>query len=448
MHFHILGIGGTFMAGLALLAREQGHQISGCDQAIYPPMSDQLMNAGIVLHEGYDDSQLDNISADFYIVGNAMRRGMPVIERLLNEKRRYLSGPQWLADFVLPNRTVLAVAGTHGKTTTTSILSWILQFAELTPGFLIGGIPENFGVSARLGNSPYFVLEADEYDSAFFDKRAKFIHYQPKFLLLNNLEFDHGDIYSNLAAIQKQFHHLIRTVPANGRIIYPDADINLETTLGMGCWTPLQTVGGDWQATDIADGGQQFTVLQNGKKVSEVHWPLLGIHNINNGLGAIAMAYAVGVTPQIACEALTYFRNVKRRLELKGIKRNVAVYDDFAHHPTAISATIKAIKSATKGRVIAVLEPRSNTMRMGHFRQELGPSLHEADYVFLYQAPDLPWDLQTVLETPASTGEISRSVNELINRICQTVRPEDAVLVMSNGSFEGIHERLLSALGS
>ncbi len=446
MHFHILGIGGTFMAGLALLAREQGHQISGCDQAIYPPMSTQLAAAGIELHEGYDATQLDTFNADCFIVGNAMRRGLPVIERLLNDGLPYLSGPQWLADFVLPKKTVLAVAGTHGKTTTSSLLTYILDYAELAPGFLIGGIPENFGVSARLGNSHYFVLEADEYDSAFFDKRAKFIHYRPRVLLLNNLEFDHGDIYPDLNAIQTQFHHVIRTVPAKGRIIYPVNDDALINTLKMGCWTPTETVGADWQAINTKQDGQRFSVHYQNKQVGEVHWSLLGNHNVNNALGAIAAAHAIGVKPSIACEALKHFRNVKRRLELLGIKNEIAVYDDFAHHPTAISATISALKPRVKGRLIAVLEPRSNTMKMGHFRHELGPALSGADYVFLYQVSDLPWALDSILETPHINGEISHSISELISRICQFATPHDAILIMSNGGFGGIYEQLLTAL--
>lgn len=377
MHIHILGVCGTFMAGVALLARAAGHRVSGCDAGVYPPMSTQLAEAGIALREGYAPEQLAEFQPDMVVVGNVMSRGRPIVEALLNSRRPYVSGPAWLAEHVLRDRQVLAVAGTHGKTTTSSLLAWILESAGLEPGFLIGGIPANFGVSARLGTAPCFVVEADEYDTAFFDKRSKFVHYRPHTLILNNLEFDHADIFPDLAAIQRQFHHLLRTVPGNGRIIANGQDANLDEVLAMGCWTPVEQFGsGDWEAQEIAPDGGSFTVVERGEVRGQAEWTQLGRHNVHNALAAVAAARHIGVPVAAALAALRDFQGVKRRLELRGSVDGITVYDDFAHHPTAIATTLAGLRARVGSQpIIAVLEPRSNTMKLGVFKDSLAPAL-------------------------------------------------------------------------
>lgn len=453
---HILGICGTFMGGLALIARELGWEVSGCDANVYPPMSDQLEAAGIGLHEGYDPEQLPDDA--LIVIGNALSRGNPAVEAVLNRGLPYQSGPEWLADAVLADRWVLAVSGTHGKTTASSMLAWLLEDAGLEPGFLIGGVPLNFGVSARLGSGNFFVIEADEYDTAFFDKRAKFVHYRPRTLVINNLEFDHADIYPDLVAIQRQFHHLLRCVPSNGRLLTPAAVPALEEVLAMGCWTPRETfsVGesdADWRA-DVDDAGasrwQLFSPGGAGTAKDAplpVSWGQRGAHNVANALGACAAARHVGVTPAQAVDALSRFRGVRRRLELRGAVADIQVYDDFAHHPTAIFSTLNALCGAAgRKRVLAVIEPRSNTMRMGEHRAALAPSTAPADQVFWYQPRGLGWSLDDVLAASQVPAQISDDIEELIALIVDQALPGDDVVVMSNGSFGGIHERLLTAL--
>jgi UDP-N-acetylmuramate: L-alanyl-gamma-D-glutamyl-meso-diaminopimelate ligase len=447
VHIHILGIGGTFMAGLALLARAAGHTVSGSDANVYPPMSTQLEEAGIRLMEGYDPAHLTP-APDSVVVGNVMSRGRPIVEYLLDSAIPYTSGPAWLAEHVLRGRWVLAVAGTHGKTTVTSMLAWILDQAGLQPGFLIGGIAQDFGVSARLGKPPFFVVEADEYDTAFFDKRSKFVHYLPRTLVLNNLEYDHADIFPDLAAIQRQFHHLVRTVPGSGRIIVNGADAHLQQTLAMGCWTPLERFGeGDWQARDISPDGGAFEVIHRGDKQGRLDWTQAGLHNVHNALAAIAAAHHAGVPTARAMAALRSFQGVKRRLEWRGTVNAVQVYDDFAHHPTAIATTVAGLRARRgTGRIIAVLEPRSNTLRQGVFKNALAPALAGADQVVLYQAPDLGWDLREVSAALDGKGRVCASIDAAIAAVCTDARPGDTVLIMSNGGFGGIHERLLAAL--
>ncbi|MCB1919033.1 MAG: UDP-N-acetylmuramate:L-alanyl-gamma-D-glutamyl-meso-diaminopimelate ligase [Candidatus Competibacteraceae bacterium] len=448
MHIHILGICGTFMAGIALLARAAGHTVSGCDAGVYPPMSTQLAEAGIALREGYDPGQLTEFKPDAVVVGNVMSRGRPIIEELLNQAWPYTSGPAWLAEHVLQDRKVLAVAGTHGKTTTSSLLAWILEYAGLEPGFLIGGIPANFGVSARLGQAPFFVVEADEYDTAFFDKRSKFVHYRPRTLILNNLEFDHADIFPDLAAIQRQFHHLLRTVPGAGLIVAHGQDAHLTEVLAMGCWTPVQRFGtGDWEAREIVPDSSAFDVVFQGKLQGRVEWGQLGMHSIHNGLAAIAAAGHAGVPPATAIEALRGFQGVKRRLEVRGAVHGVTVYDDFAHHPTAIATTLSGLRARVGAEpIIAVLEPRSNTMKLGVFKDSLAPALAVADAVVLYQAPELGWNLAAVGAALGSKGHVSHSLDETLAAIQAQAKPGTHVLIMSNGGFGGIHERLLEAL--
>ncbi|HXH02336.1 MAG TPA: UDP-N-acetylmuramate:L-alanyl-gamma-D-glutamyl-meso-diaminopimelate ligase [Candidatus Competibacteraceae bacterium] len=447
MDLHILGICGTFMAGVALLARALGHSVSGSDANAYPPMSTQLASLGIRVCEGYAPAHLDEVP-DLIIVGNAMTRGNPMVEAALARGIPYVSGPQWLYDEVLKQRWVLAVAGTHGKTTTSSLLAWILEEAGLQPGFLIGGIPANFGVSARLGQGPFFVVEADEYDTAFFDKRSKFVHYRPRTAVLNNLEYDHADIFPDLAAIQRQFHHLVRTVPGNGLIVANGADANLAETLQMGCWTPVETFAtGDWEARAVAADGSAFTVCLQGQPLGRVQWSQLGQHNVHNALAAIAAARHVGVPPVQAIAALASFQGVKRRLELRGEAGGVQVYDDFAHHPTAIATTLAGLKARHAGRVIAVLEPRSNTMKAGVFKDSLAPSLAAADAVVLYQDPQLGWSLEAVTAGLNGRARVLRSIADVVAAVVSEARPGDAVLVMSNGGFGGIHQKLLEALG-
>lgn len=448
MHIHILGICGTFMGGLALLARELGMTVTGSDANVYPPMSDQLAAAGIAVSEGYEPAHMEP-APDLVVMGNAMTRGNPAVEFVLNKGLPYVSGPQWLAEHVLRGRWVLGVSGTHGKTTTSSLLAWILEHAGMSPGFLIGGVPDNFGETARLGNTPFFVIEADEYDTAFFDKRSKFVHYQPRTLVINNLEFDHADIFEDLAAIQKQFHHLIRTVPSEGLIISP-SEKPIEQVMEMGCWTPRQLIGneGDWQANLLSKDGTQFEVSFKGQK-AEVHWNMVGQHNVSNALAAIAAAHHVGVTVEHACEALSEFVGVKRRLELRGEVDNIRVYDDFAHHPTAIATTVAGLRARIGNRkLVAVLEPRSNTMKMGVHQDTLAQSLIQADRVLLFQDAGLKWSLKQVSETLGDHVSVFDSVDSIVNTLQKEAEQGDEILVMSNGGFGGIHQKILEALKS
>ncbi|HHJ15447.1 MAG TPA: UDP-N-acetylmuramate:L-alanyl-gamma-D-glutamyl-meso-diaminopimelate ligase [Gammaproteobacteria bacterium] len=451
MKIHILGICGTFMGGLAILAREAGFEVEGSDTNVYPPMSTQLQAQGITLKQGYSAQHLDP-APDQVVVGNAMSRGNAAVEAMLNQGLSYTSGPQWLAEHLLQDRWVLAVAGTHGKTTTASMLAWILEAAGLKPGFLIGGVPNNFGLSARLGETPFFVVEADEYDTAFFDKRSKFVHYRPRTLVLNNLEFDHADIFPDLAAIQRQFHHLLRIVPGNGLVISNASDGNLSEVLDMGCWSEVETVSVDafpaqWQARAIVADGSHFSVLLDGVVQGEVQWSQLGAHNMHNALSAIAAARHVGVPVAQSVEALQAFTGVKRRLEVRGEVNGITVYDDFAHHPTAIATTLAGLRnSAGTGRLLAILEPRSNTMRLGVHREQLAGSLADADAVWLYQPQDMGWDLQDVSDNLTRPVVVAAQLDELVSSIVAQARPGDRLVVMSNGSFGGIHEKLLEQL--
>ena len=449
MHIHILGIGGTFMGGVAMLAKELGMAVSGSDAHIYPPMSDQLAAAGITVKQGYLAEHLDP-APDWVVVGNALSRGNPAVEYMLNQGLHYVSGPQWLSDNVLQNKWVLAVAGTHGKTTTSSLLAWILQDAGMAPGFLIGGVPTNFGKTACLGDTSFFVIEADEYDTAFFDKRSKFVHYQARTLVINNLEFDHADIFVDLAAIQQQFHHLIRTVPANGLLITPPRIDAIEQVINMGCWTPKQTIGineGELCAQEIADDGMQFDVAFEGKKIATVAWSMLGIHNIHNALAAIAAARHVGVSIAQASDSLSRFKGIKRRMELRGKVRGITIYDDFAHHPTAIKMTIDGLRANIGAkRLIAILDPRSNTMKMGIHQPTLAASLKLADVVMLFEHQDLTLSLSAIQQQLGDKATICRSIDEIIQSVAKMTQEGDTILVMSNGSFGGIHQRLLDAL--
>lgn len=449
MHLHILGICGTFMGSLALLARELGHTVTGSDQNVYPPMSTQLESAGIALMQGYEASHLQP-HPDLVIVGNAMKRGIPAVEYVLDQGLPYTSGPEFLARYILPNKHVLAVAGTHGKTTTTTMLAWVLEQAGLNPGFLIGGVPLGFSQSARLGGD-YFVVEADEYDSAFFDKRSKFVHYHPRTAILNNLEFDHADIFDNLAAIQKQFHHLVRTIPQSGQVIVPNNEPALDEVLEMGCWTPVVRTGidsnADWQAKLHSADGSAFAVYHAGELVGEVNWSMSGRHSVANGIACIAAAAHVGVDPQVACAALSNFGGVKRRMELLGTVRGVEVYDDFAHHPTAIDTTLDgARKKLGERRLWAIIEPRSNTMRMGSHKDGLAHSARVADQVIWYQPAGLDWDLSPVIAAAPNPSQVLSSLEEIVARIVQDAREGDAVVIMSNGGFGGLHQKLLAAL--
>jgi UDP-N-acetylmuramate: L-alanyl-gamma-D-glutamyl-meso-diaminopimelate ligase len=486
MHVHILGIAGTFMGGVAAIAKAAGFRVTGSDLNVYPPMSDQLAALGIELIQGYGAEQLD-LDPDIVVVGNALSRGRPVIEALLDRGMAYTSGPQWLAEHVLKDRHVLAVAGTHGKTTTASMLAWILEHAGLEPGFLIGGVPSNFDATARLGGgdarggdaagtaggaagagaaggaavagaaggaavAAHFVIEADEYDTAFFDKRAKFVHYRPRTLILNNLEYDHADIYPDVAAIRWQFAQLLRTVPGSGRIVRNGADAELEAAIAQGCWTPCQTFGlraaDEWSAT-LAPGKAcgEFTVLRDRREVGEVRWQLLGEHNVMNALAAIAAADHVGIAPERAALALGQFHGVKRRMEIRGTVGGVTVYDDFAHHPTAIETTLLGLRARLpEARIITVLEPRSNTMKLGVHRDELAPALAAADSAWFLNAPELGWDLSAALAPLGRRARLEGSVEGLVEGIVAEVQPGDQVLVMSNGGFGGLHEKLLAAL--
>ncbi len=449
MRIHILGICGTFMGGLALLARALGHEVTGSDANVYPPMSTLLEKQGIDLIQGYDASQLDP-APDLVIIGNAMTRGNACVEAVLERNIPYMSGPQWLHDFVLRDRWVIAVAGTHGKTTTAGMAAWILQACGLEPGFVIGGVPGNFEVSATLGKSPFFVIEADEYDCAFFDKRSKFVHYCPRTLILNNLEFDHADIFDDLRAIQKQFHHLVRIVPGQGKIILPEQDPNLKQVLAMGCWSEQEHTGdgAKWQAKKLSPDASHWEVWLDGAPVGEVNWSLVGEHNMNNGLMAIAAARHVGVKPDDAARALNDFVNARRRLELRGESNGIKVYDDFAHHPTAILATLAALRGKVGGtaRILAVLEPRSNTMKMGISKNDLAPALGRADEVFLFQPHHIPWQVSEVADACVQTAHWSADIDNLVEMIAKVALPGDTILVMSNGGFGGIHQKLLDRL--
>lgn len=450
MKLHILGICGTFMGSLAQLAKAQGHDVSGSDAGVYPPMSDQLEAAGITLTEGFDPAGIP-ADCDLVIIGNAMSRGNPSVEYVLDRGIPYTSGPQWLGQYVLRGRWVAAVSGTHGKTTTSSMLAWILESAGMFPGYLIGGVPENFSVSARLGDSPFFVIEADEYDTAFFDKRSKFVHYQPRTLIMNNLEFDHADIFPDLAAIERQFHHLVRTVPGTGLIVSPHNDPALGRVMQQGCWTPVQTCGadGDWQWRALKADGSAFEVNFEGQQVA-VQWGLTGLHNISNAVAAMAAARHMGVTPAIAAEALSGFRSVKRRMECVNPGADVPVYDDFAHHPTAIRTTLQGARAQLdadgKGRLIAVLEPRSNTMKLGRHKHELADSVVDADQTFWFQPAGIDWSLQEVADQCSAPAVVADDIEALLQQVCTAVAPGDRVVVMSNGGFHNFPRRLASAL--
>ncbi len=450
MHIHILGICGTFMGGIAAIAKAMGHKVTGSDANVYPPMSTQLEELGIELTQGYDASQFEPVP-DLVIIGNAMSRGNPAVEYVLNTNLPYTSGPQWLAEHVLQSRWVLAVSGTHGKTTTTSMLAWILEYAGLKPGFLIGGIPQNFDVSARLGDAPFFVIEADEYDTAFFDKRSKFVHYRPRTLIINNLEYDHADIFPDLAAIQRQFHHLLRMVPGNGLVLSPANVAAVDDTLAMGCWSEQQRYGSDWKTELLSKDGSAFSVSLQGETgdevLGEVHWDLTGQHSVDNGLMALAAARHAGVPVKVAIEALNSFIAPKRRMELKGTVADIAVYDDFAHHPTAIDTTLNGLRNKVgEKRILAVLEPRSNTMRLGVHKQALPASLKNADQVFLFEPLNSGWSLADVALACGNKAQVSSDIADLVTLITDAAAQGDSIVIMSNGGFGGIHDKLLDTL--
>ncbi|HEX7441854.1 MAG TPA: UDP-N-acetylmuramate:L-alanyl-gamma-D-glutamyl-meso-diaminopimelate ligase [Caldimonas sp.] len=453
MHLHILGICGTFMGGLAALARESGHTVTGCDANVYPPMSEQLRALGIDLIEGYGADQLA-LAPDLFVVGNAIVRGNPLMEAILDAGLNYTSGPQWLADHVLPGRHVLAVAGTHGKTTTTAMLAWILDSAGLAPGFLVGGVPGNFGVSARLGRVGHglpFVIEADEYDTAFFDKRSKFVHYRPRTLILNNLEYDHADIFENLAAIERQFHHLVRTVPSQGRLVVNSREESLQRVLAMGCWSTVQRFGAKKEepgALRARGEPHAFDVLRGSLKIARVDWALLGEHNQLNALAAIGAAEHVGVAPEAAAKALSTFANVRRRLELRGSVNRIAVYDDFAHHPTAMRTTIDGLRRKVgRERILAVFEPRSNTMKLGVVKAQLPWSLEKADLAFCHSG-GLDWDAAAALKPLGAQAVVCATIDQLVAEVVAAARPGDHILCMSNGGFGDVQAKLLDALGA
>lgn len=454
MHIHILGICGTFMGGIAALAKQSGFKVTGCDANAYPPMSTQLGVQGIELIEGYTPEQT-KLNPDVYVIGNAVSRGNPLMEAILNQGLPYISGPQWLAENVLQGQWVLAVAGTHGKTTTASMVAWILEYAGLAPGFLIGGVPENFSVSARLpgrpkqdekSTSPFFVIEADEYDTAFFDKRSKFVHYHPRTVVLNNLEFDHADIFEDLAAIEKQFHHLVRTIPQNGLVV-SNIEESLQRVIDKGCWTPVETFGSEdkWHAKN-AKGDGSFDVMFGSEYQGHLAWDIIGRHNQMNAMASIAAARHVGVPVVQSIEALNTFKNVKRRMELSGVVSNISVYDDFAHHPTAIATTVSGLRASVgQARIIAVLEPRSNTMKLGMMKSALPTSLVEADFVLCYGG-NVDWDIAEALRPIQKKSQVLMDLDVLIDEIVKIAQPNDHILVMSNGGFGGIHQKLLNAL--
>jgi UDP-N-acetylmuramate: L-alanyl-gamma-D-glutamyl-meso-diaminopimelate ligase len=449
-----LGICGTFMGGLAALAREAGHRVTGCDAGVYPPMSDQLQALGIDLMEGFGAEQLA-LKPDMFVIGNVVSRQrltdgqpkFPLMEALMDAGLPYTSGPQWLAEHVLQGRHVMAVAGTHGKTTTTSMLAWSLEYAGLNPGFLVGGVPLNFGISARLGAPhPFFVIEADEYDTAFFDKRSKFVHYRPRTAILNNLEFDHADIFDNLAAIERQFHHLVRTVPTQGRVVVNGLEESLTRVLHSGCWSDVRSFGAT--VSDFTAQGEpdRFDVLFQGNLVGQVAWGLQGVHNQLNALAAIAAADHVGVAPSVAAQALCSFENVKRRMEIRGQVRGITVYDDFAHHPTAMRTTVDGLRRQVQsGRILAIFEPRSNTMKLGTMKAQLPWSLEAADLAFCH-AGGLDWDAQDALSPMGNKAQVAHNIDELVQQVLQAALPGDHLLCMSNGGFGGVHQRLLQAL--
>ncbi len=441
MKIHILGICGTFMGGIAAIAKQAGHQVTGCDANVYPPMSTQLEAMGIQLIEGFDAGQI-KLEPDVFVIGNVVSRGNPLMEEILNRGLPYISGPQWLAENVLHGKWVLAVAGTHGKTTTSSMLAWILEYGNLNPGFLVGGVPQNFGISARLTEMPFFVIEADEYDTAFFDKRSKFVHYRPRTAILNNLEFDHADIFPDLAAIETQFHHLVRTVPGNGLIVANGREASLERVLARGCWTPVEKFG-------VGDGwimGGADTIAFKEAFQGRLQWDLMGEHNRMNALAAIAAARHAGIPAEVSIEALAAFRNVKRRMEVRGVVNRITVYDDFAHHPTAIETTVAGLRQKVgDARILAVLEPRSNTMKLGVMKDALPASLKDADQVFCYGA-NLGWDAAAALAPLGGKAAAFDDLGALVAAVASTARPGDHVLVMSNGGFGGVHGKLLAAL--
>jgi UDP-N-acetylmuramate: L-alanyl-gamma-D-glutamyl-meso-diaminopimelate ligase len=448
-HVHILGICGTFMGGVALLARELGFEVSGSDANVYPPMSTQLEAAGITLCEGYEARHLQP-APDLVVVGNALSRGNPAVEYLLNSRIPYISGPQWLAENLLGERWVLAVAGTHGKTSTSSLLAWILEQANMAPGFLIGGVPANFGLSARLGKSDFFVVEADEYDTAFFDKRSKFVHYRPRTLCLNNLEFDHADIFADLDAIKTQFHHLLRTVPGEGLVVHRAGDEALDDVLSRGCWSQTQSFAaegvGDWSIANASADGSEFELVYGNESVP-VQWGLGGKHNLENALAAVAAAHHVGVPLTIAAEALATFQGIKRRMELLADINGVRIYDDFAHHPTAINTTLQGMRAAVGGgRILVLLEPRSRTMRMGQHRHSLPAATAAADLVWWYQPDGLDWDLEDVVAASPVPAELCSDTSDMVKRVITVSRPGDHIVVMSNGDFEGVPQLLVSEL--
>jgi UDP-N-acetylmuramate: L-alanyl-gamma-D-glutamyl-meso-diaminopimelate ligase len=468
LKLHILGICGTFMGGIAALARELGHEVEGSDANVYPPMSTQLEQLGIALKQGFSAAHLEP-APDLVVVGNALSRGNAAIEHVLDKRLRYISGPQWLGETLLADRRVLAVAGTHGKTTTTSLLAWILEAQGRDPGFLVGGVPANFGVSARLGGTRSgpssgaarhllpggegdFVIEADEYDTAFFDKRSKFVHYRPSIAILNNLEYDHADIFPDVAAIQRQFHHLVRTVPGNGRLIVNAEDARLAEVLAMGCWTPVDTFGidaGDWRARLTQADGSSFVVSQHGRELGEAHWQLTGRHNVMNALAALAAASAVGVDAGAALSALATFRNVARRMELVCEHAGVRVYDDFAHHPTAIATTLAGLRAKVgTARILVGMEPRSNSMRMGAHADELAPSLADADAIVFLKRAELPWDASRIVTALDGRGRTAATVDELVAALLADARAGDHVVFMSNGGFENAPRRFAAALAA
>lgn len=465
MHIHILGVCGTFMGSLAQLAKALGHRVTGSDANVYPPMSTQLEQAGIELMQGFDPAHLQP-APDLVVIGNAMSRGNPAVEYVLNQGIAYTSGPQWLRDHVLQGKWVLAVAGTHGKTTTSSMLAWILEYAGMAPGYLIGGVTKNFPTSARLGDTPFFVVEADEYDSAFFDKRSKFVHYNARTVILNNLEFDHADIFPDLAAIQKQFHHLVRTVPNNGLLISPSNDKALAEVIAQGCWTPQQQFSVvdetetpvnnsvEWQAKLLAADGSSFAVLQNGEEIAQVNWEQTGIHNVNNGLAAMIAARHVGVTPEHSAKALEQFAGVKRRMECladflysKELGHSVKVYDDFAHHPTAIKTTLAGLRAKVGDeKIIAIIEPRSNTMRMGVHKNALNKSVTDADDVLWYQPANVDWAMDEIVNKSPVPAKLLRNLDELIHCTLSLCEKNTHIVIMSNGGFGGVHQKLIGQL--
>ena len=448
MHIHILGICGTFMGSLAVLAKELGHRVTGSDANVYPPMSTQLQAQGIELTQGYDAAQLDP-APDLVVIGNALSRGNPAVEYVLNKGLPYVSGPQWLADHVLQGRWVLAVAGTHGKTTTSSMLAWVLEHAGMNPGFLIGGVPQNFAVSARVGETPFFVVEADEYDSAFFDKRSKFVHYRPRTAILNNLEFDHADIFPDLPAIERQFHHLVRTIPSEGLVIHPTTEPALQRVIQMGCWTPVQTTGegGQWQARLLSDDGSRFEVIFEGAVQGVVEWDMTGQHDVANALATLAAARHVGVVPKQGIEALGVFKSVKRRMEKVAEVNGITIYDDFAHHPTAIATTLDGLrKHVGDAPVIAIIEPRSNSMKLGAHRDGLPESVRQADQAIWYAPANLGWDLAATTALCTVPSVVCDSLEAIIAQVKSLAKPGTQVVIMSNGGFGGLHGKLAEAL--